>query len=93
MDNVPDIVDLVLYFLAGLSILTWTILMVKSYVFWRLQGANTFFMSSITGMTRLTKSLEMQFNAKGSLSSLSNKVIHDIQAWSKDVSLGCQHLS
>jgi len=87
MDNVPDIVDLVLYFLAGLSILTWTILMVKSYVFWRLQGANTFFMSSITGMTRLTKSLEMQFNAKGSLSSLSNKVIHDIQAWSKDVSL------
>lgn len=87
MDNSPDIVDLVLYFLAGLSIFTWTILMVKSYVFWRLQGANTFFMSSITGMTRLTKSLEMQFNTKGSLSSLSSKVINDIQAWRKDASL------
>lgn len=87
MDNVPDIVDLVLYFLAGLSILTWTILMVKGYVFWRLKVANVLLVSGYAGVTRLTKSLDMQFKTKGSLSSLSNKVIHDIQAWSKDVSL------
>ena len=40
MDNVPDIVDFVLYFLAGLSILTWTILIVKCYIFWQAKKAN-----------------------------------------------------
>jgi len=87
MDKVPDIVDFVLYFLAGLSILTWTILLVKSYVFWRLKQANLQLLDNYSGVTRLTKIPEMLGNAKGSLSVLSNKVIHDIKAWSKDASL------
>lgn len=35
MDNIPDIVDLVLWFLAALSVLTWTIMFIKAYAFWR----------------------------------------------------------
>ena len=87
MDNIPDIVDFVLYFLAGLSILTWTILMVKIYVFWRLKQANTKLLSGYAGITRLTKMPEVLYKAKGSLSVLSNKVMHDLKAWNKDTSL------
>jgi len=87
MDNVPDIVDFVLYFLAGLSILTWTILIVKSYVFWRQKQANIELLSGYAGVTRLTKVPEVPYKAKGSLSSLSNKVMHDLIAWNKDASL------
>lgn len=87
MDNVPDIVDLVLYFLAGLSVLTWTILIVKSYVFWRQKHANTSFITHYTGITRLTKLPEALYKAKGSLNNLSNKAMLNLKAWSKDASL------
>jgi len=87
MDNVPDIVDLVLYFLAGLSVLTWTILIVKSYVFWRQKLANTSFITHYTGITRLTKLPEALYKAKGSLNNLSNKAMLNLKAWSKDASL------
>jgi biopolymer transport protein ExbB len=87
MDNVPDIVDFVLYFLAGLSILTWTILMVKSYVFWRQKQVNIELLSGYAGVTRLTKLPEVLYKEKGSLSCLSNKVMHDLKAWNKDASL------
>ena len=87
MDNIPDIVDFVLYFLAGLSILTWTILIVKAYVFWRQKHANINFISHYTGVTRLTKLPEALYKAKGSLSYLSNKAMLNLKAWGKDTSL------
>lgn len=40
MDNVPDIVDLVLWFLTLLSIVTWTIILIKAYVFLRIGQEN-----------------------------------------------------
>lgn len=87
MDNIPDIVDFVLYFLAGLSILTWTILIVKAYVFWRQKRANINFISHYTGVTRLIKLPEALYKAKGSLSYLSNKAMLNLKAWGKDTSL------
>lgn len=87
MDKVPDIVDFVLYFLAGLSILTWTILMVKSYVFWRLKRDNHKLIESSHSANNLTQMPDALFMAKGTLSNLGNKVIHDLKFWSKDRSL------
>ena len=87
MDNVPDIVDLVLYFLAGLSILTWAILMVKLYVFWRTKRANQKLLSTYTGVTHLTKMPEVLYKAKGSLSGLCNKAMQELKTWNKDTSL------
>lgn len=88
MDNVPDIVDFVLYFLAGLSILTWTILMVKSYVFWKLKRENHQLLENSHNVTSLTKIPDV-LTVKGSLSlsNLSNKVMHDLRMWNKDRSL------
>jgi biopolymer transport protein ExbB len=87
MDKVPDIVDLVLYFLAGLSILTWTILIVKCYVFWQAKKANNQILANFSGATRLTKLPNMLDIAKSSLSSLSNKVMANLKSWNKDASL------
>ena len=87
MDKVPDIVDFVLYFLAGLSILTWTILIVKCYVFWQVKKANNQVLASFSEVTRLTKLSNMLEIAKGSLSSLNNKVMTNLKTWNKDASL------
>lgn len=86
MDKVPDIVDFVLYFLGGLSILTWTILIVKCYVFWQQKQANKKLLSIYMGVTRLAKLPEGLLKAKGSLSGLNNKVMMDIKNWAKDTS-------
>ena len=40
MDAIPDIVDLVLWLLAALSVLTWTIMFVKLYGLWRNDKGN-----------------------------------------------------
>ena len=86
MDKVPDIVDFVLYFLGGLSILTWTILIVKCYVFWQQKQANKTLLSTYMGVTRLAKLPEALLKAKGSLSGLNNKVMMDLKNWAKDTS-------
>lgn len=87
MDKVPDIVDFVLYFLAGLSILTWTILIVKYYVFWQTNKANKQVLASFSELTRLTKLSHMLNIAKGTLSNLNNKVVTNLKTWNKDASL------
>jgi biopolymer transport protein ExbB len=87
MDNIPDIVDFVLYFLAGLSVLTWTIMIVKSYIFWRQKRANRNFNNNYTAVTRLTNLPETLYQAKGSLNNLSNKVMQNLKIWGKDTSL------
>lgn len=86
MNNMPSIVDLVLYFLAGLSVLTWTILIFKAYVFWRQKKANAKLLNSFSSLTRLTKLPEALYKARGTLSVLSNKVMLDLKNWSKDTS-------
>jgi biopolymer transport protein ExbB len=87
MDKIPDIVDFVLYFLAGLSVLTWTILILKSYVFWRQKLANSSFINYYSGVTCLIKLPEALYKAKGSLNNLSNSVMLNLKAWRKDSSL------
>jgi biopolymer transport protein ExbB len=86
MDKVPDIVDFVLYFLGGLSILTWTILLVKFYVFWRQKQANRKLLNGFSDVTRLSKLPQVLHRAKGYLNGLSNKVMMDLKSWSKDAS-------
>jgi len=86
MDNIPNIVDLVLYFLVGLSILTWAILIVKWYVFWRQKNANSKILSHFSGGMSFNKLPDVLYKAKGSLSTLGNKAMADIKAWGTSAS-------
>ncbi len=87
MDNIPDIVDLVLYFLGLLSILTWAILMVKSYVFWQLKRANQPLLQNSHKLTHLTSLTTTAHNTKGTLNYLGHKVMHHLKTWNQDASL------
>lgn len=75
MDNIPDIVDLVLYFLGGLSVLTWAILIVKTFLFWRLKRSNRQVVNALASSTRLNSLSGVVKNAKGSLIALAQKSI------------------
>ena len=87
MNNMPSIVDLVLYFLAALSVLTWTILIVKCYLFWRQKQANTKLLNGYAGVTRLNGFSQVLNQKKGTLNVLGAKVIADIKAWGRDGTL------
>lgn len=84
MDTVPDIVDLVLYFLGGLSVLTWAILIVKSYSFWRLKQTNKRVLNLFGTTARLNRLDDVLKNTvKGSLAGLAHKVIFEIKNLAK----------
>ena len=87
MNNMPSIVDVVLYFLAALSVLTWTILIVKCYLFWRQKQANTNLLNSYAGVTHLNGRWQVLNQEKGTLNVLGTKVIADIKAWGRDTTL------
>ena len=87
MNNMPSIVDIVLYFLGGLSVLTWTILIVKSYLFWRQKQANAKLLNSFAGVTCLNGLPQVVSQAKGTLSALGTKVVADIKVWGRDAAL------
>ena len=87
MNNMPSIVDVVLYFLAALSVLTWTILIVKCYLFWRQKQANTNLLNSYAGVTHLNGMWQVLNQKKGTLNVLGTKVIADIKAWGRDTTL------
>jgi biopolymer transport protein ExbB len=83
MNNIPNIVDLVLYFLGGLSVLTWSILLVKSFIFWKLKRSNKQIMNALSSNSRLN-SLELAYkNAKGSLAALAQKSIFELKETAK----------
>lgn len=53
MDAIPDIVDLVLWFLGGLSALTWTIIFAKAHAFWRDKQNSRRFLAQFSSATSL----------------------------------------
>jgi biopolymer transport protein ExbB len=79
MNSIPNIVDLVLYFLGGLSVITWAIMIVKGFIFWRVKQANKktiLAFSSIAGLNIASNNIK---NAKGSLAGLIQKTVLDIK--------------
>lgn len=53
MDKFFDIVDIVLLLLAALSILTWTIVLVKAYDFWRDSRRNAIFNAELGKLAQI----------------------------------------
>lgn len=81
MDNTPDIVDLVLYFLGALSVFTWAILLVKSFVFWRVDKANKDVLNGFFGYTKLNSNIHHKPNS--TLSALAIRAIADLKKLAK----------
>ncbi len=80
MDSTPDIVDLVLWFLGILSVLSWTIVIVKSIVFWKNEDENK---ATATNFANAYKIDGLQQNAsvnKGTFASLIMAGLDELKA-------------
>ncbi len=90
MDAIFDIVDTVLWLLAALSILTWTILIVKVYVFWRLKLANRPFLDAYTPLTKVGQVAALRHDVQGTLSYLAQAALSELRARSSETTLDAQ---
>jgi biopolymer transport protein ExbB len=80
MDAVPDIVDLVLWVLAILSVMTWTITFVKVYGFWQDKRSNQSFLAAFTKMSHIRDVRSAWETASGTLSNVCAAGLNEIQS-------------
>lgn len=90
MDAIFDIVDTVLWFLAVLSILTWTILIVKIYVFWHLKQANRQFLSGYFRLAEVGQLPTLVIDTQGTLSHLAKTALSELRAYSNETAIDAQ---
>ena len=83
----PNIVDLVLYFLALLSLITWTILFYKIYIFFRLSKIHRVFKVHIAQATSLSSLPQAVIDKYSPLISMYSGAIAQLKRWNRDVSL------
>jgi len=84
-----NIVDLVLYLLTALSILTWAILLYKLYVFSRLKRLNKRYLGQIKTLSRITQLPvpDTEKIAQGPLSYLTHTLFYHLRHWNNDSSI------
>lgn len=87
--NQLNIVDMVLYLLTALSILTWAILLYKLYVFSRLKRLNKRYLSQIKTLSRITQLPvpDTEKIAQGPLSYLTHTLFYHLKHWNNDTSI------
>lgn len=93
MDNLLDIVDIVLYLLAALSIITWGILLYKLYVFSKLKRLNEHYLDKIKMLSRITQLPvpDVEKIEQGSLSYLTHTMFYHLRMWNSDPAIE-QHI-
>ena len=84
-----NIVDLVLYLLTALSVLTWAILLYKLYVFSRLKRLNKHYLSQVKTLSRITQlpTPDKQKSKQGPLSYLTHTLFYHLKYWNNDGSI------
>ncbi len=80
MDSVPDIVDLVLWILATLSLLTWTIMFVKAYEFWRNGQSNRYFLAAFAKAGHVRNIAEITSDSSGTLAEIARAGLDELQS-------------
>lgn len=80
MDAIPNIVDVVLWLLALLSVLTWTIMILKAYEFWKNARSNRIFLAAFSkvGHVRELQSLLTTFS--GTLAHICAAGMDELQS-------------
>lgn len=81
-----NIVDLVLYLLTALSVLTWAILLYKLYVFNRLKRLNKRYLHKIKNLSRMNQLPlpDDEKSAQGPLSYLTHTLFYHLKYWNND---------
>jgi biopolymer transport protein ExbB len=92
MNNVMqhiNTVDLVLYLLTALSVLTWAILLYKLYVFSRLKRLNKRYLDKVKNLSRISQLPlpDADKVTQGPLSYLTHTLFYHLKHWNNDPSI------
>lgn len=79
MDAVPDIVDLVLGFLALLSVVVWAIVIAKAYMFLKVNKQNKQFLLKFSDVLDVFKLTELVKSTEGSLARVCNAGVTELR--------------
>lgn len=80
MDAIPDIVDVVLWVLALLSIMSWTIMFYKAYRFWRIERGNQDFLENFCGLSHIRELPKLLSTAGGTVAQICTVGMDELQA-------------
>lgn len=83
MDSVPDIVDAVLYFLALLSLLIWTVGIAKFITFYRNSGDDRRFLQDFAKASHEQDLVAITNKAKGRLARVCQAGIDELMSWQR----------
>lgn len=80
MDAIPDIVDLVLYLLGGLSLLTWTITLAKFWEFRNNAKANRRLSEAFSGLAQIQGLPAAALSEAGTLAEMARTGLEELKA-------------
>ncbi|MDP2246830.1 MAG: hypothetical protein Q8J65_01765, partial [Nitrosomonadales bacterium] len=83
MDTVPDIVDAVLYFLALLSLLIWTVGIAKFIAFYRNSAHDRRFLQDFAKATHQQELTAITQAAKGRLARICQAGLDELRSWQR----------
>lgn len=83
MDATPDIVDAVLYFLAALSVLIWTISIAKFVTFYGNGKGNRQLLQDFAATDEIGQLQQLLANARGNLARLGSAAVDEARALQK----------
>lgn len=83
MDATPDIVDVVLYFLALLSLLIWTVGIAKFISFYKNTKRNHQFLQAFANAGHIQELLSLMKSSNGSLARVCRSGLDEISSWRK----------
>lgn len=86
MDNIPDIVDLVLWLLGTLSVLSWTIMIVKAFIFWRNEAANDRAMEHLERISETQQLNQVASTSQGTFAALALAGAGELRALNSNTS-------
>lgn len=86
MDNIPDIVDLVLWLLGTLSVLSWTIMIVKAFIFWRNEAANDRAMEHLERISETQQLNQVASTGQGTFAALALAGAGELRALNSNTS-------
>lgn len=86
MDNIPDIVDLVLWLLGTLSVLSWTIMIVKAFIFWRNEAANDRAMEHLERISETKQLNQVASTDQGTFAALALAGAGELRALNSNTS-------
>lgn len=80
MDNIPDIVDLVLYLLGALSLLTWTIMLFKFWEFRSNSVSNRRLSGHFSGLKQVDELPGVMSSESGTLAEVAGVAMEELKA-------------